>query len=454
MKTSAIFQGLMPAKINPPPIVTRCFFILCKLRRLLALLILPLAAIFAAPLSAQAAEMLFVSTNETTTGTADAYWIYYSAQATAQGLTPVDGRGYLSDPATPLPITADTKLIVAVSVYNPIDPARMADLATALSSRSDLAIVAFLDGCQTASCTGYSANLPPFVAAVNAIKPASWPTIGLGATFGVYAAPLNTTSFYQQPFANAGLTTLPGGFYTPVTGIPVDYALYTQDPLPTPAPATADDTVILLIPHAASNNGNGACLFFASDTSFSSSINLIAKTSITAALDPNGLCAQPVVGAPDLKPTLTGPGSLPPGSSASLTLTVSNVVNQADSANGQVTVTLPTGMTVVPGSLPANCTPAAGNGSFTCTLGGITRNTSNTPINFQVTTTNTFTNQPLTAEVTGVTGEVNTANNKTTLTIPAFAPSAAAIPTLNEWALMLLALAMLGMAGLSARRRG
>jgi len=185
-----------------------------------------------------------------------------------------------------------------------------------------------------------------------------------------------------------------------------------------------------------------------------STSNTIAQTFYAAATAPNGACALPAAGVPDLTPKLSGPGSLPPGSSASLTLTVSNVVNQADSANGQVTVTLPTGMTVVPGSLPANCTPAAGNGSFTCTLGGITRNTSNTPINFQVTTTNTFTNQPLTAEVTGVTGEVNTANNKTTLTIPAFAPSAAAIPTLNEWALMLLALAMLGMAGLHRKRRG
>ena len=332
----------------------------------------------------------------------------------------------------------------------------MAEIAAAMSNRPDLTIAAILDACQNpAICINFSVNLPPFVAAVNAIKPASWPMIGLGANVSAYTAYLNAGSPFQQPFADAGLTTFPGNAYSPITGVPVDYALYTQNPLSTPAPTIANDTVISFIPQKASNSGNGACLFFASDTSLGNGAYYpITQITTTAALDPNGLCAQPVVGAPDLKPTLTGPGSLPPGSSASLTLTVSNVVNQADSANGQVTVTLPTGMTVVPGSLPANCTPAAGNGSFTCTLGGITRNTSNTPINFQVTTTNTFTNQPLTAEVTGVTGEVNTANNKTTLTIPAFAPSAAAIPTLNEWALMLLALALLGVAGAGLKRRG
>jgi len=277
---------------------------------------------------------------------------------------------------------------------------------------------------------------------------------------GPGAMQLNTASLYAVSFTS--LPSFTGSGWGRLSPAPSDYALYTASALSSPPPATVNDVYGFFLPQKASNNGLGACLSMVADGSqfriaYSTPASRleIAQAFYNAATDPTGSCSLPMVGAPDLTPKLTGPGSLPPGSSASLTLTVSNVDNlAAASTDGQVTVTLPTGMTVVPGSLPANCTPAAGNGSFTCTLGGITRNTSNTPINFQVTTTNTFTNQPLTAEVTGVTGEVNTANNKTTLTIPAFAPSAAAIPTLNEWALLLLGLAMLGMAGLRARRRG
>jgi len=411
-------------------------------------------------LSAQAQDkILFVSTDEPAASNPGEFVI--NARKAFQDVAPpgtfVNRSSYLSGTASLTTDIANAKFLVIVAVSIPINQDRLNEIFAALQTRPDLTILAFVDG--DPATPAAVVNLNAFLSGVNTVKPTGWTAITQTGDTGDPTAPLNMASLYAPSFIS--LPSIIGHKWGKLSPVPSDYALYTGSALSSPPPVTVDNAYGLFLPHQASNGGLGACLLLVSDTSqFSSLIapqpstsNAIAQTFYAASTNPNGACAQPAAGVPDLKPTLTGPGSLSPGSSASLTLTVSNVVNQADSTNGQVTVTLPTGMTVVPGSLPANCTPAAGNGSFTCTLGGITRSTSNSPVNFQVTTTNTFTNQPLTAEVTGVTGEVNTANNKTTLTIPAFAPSAAAVPTLGEWALMLLGLAMLGMAGYGIKRR-
>jgi len=386
--------------------------------RRLAVLLLALAAALAVPVAAQAASMLFLTTTETDptarTNITNA-WTAFSAQATKDGLTPVNGRGTLSDATTPLDLT-DAKLVVVVTDYNPIATARMAELTAALETRPDLAILIFSEG-----CCSVDANLQQFINAVQAIEPAGW-NVGLAAEYGGnYSAPLNTASLYASTFSGAGLTTLVAGAYTPITGVPSDYALYTQRALPAPPPNVVTQSVVgLFIPQTASNGGQGACLFLTADASeFSNSHPgqpaQIAQAFSTAALDPNGACAKPVAGVPDLSPTLSGLTNLTIGTAAGMTLTVSNA-NQAASPASQVTVTLPTGIQLS-GSPPAGCTAAATG--FSCPVPALAAGASAPDFNFQIIANQDIRNAAILAEVTAVAGEVDTGNNTTQLLISA-----------------------------------
>jgi hypothetical protein len=146
-------------------------------------------------------------------------------------------------------------------------------------------------------------------------------------------------------------------------------------------------------------------------------------------------------GSPDLASTVTGPSSLPVGSSGTYNVTVTNVGN-LPSDDGTVTITLPAAVAVDTSSLPANCT--ASGAVLTCTLAGIAQGGSVT-VPVKVTAPSAFTNQPFTVQVTGVTGELATAmgNNDSQMKLSAGVASAGAakaIPTLSEMALALLAL--------------
>ena len=400
-----------------------------KLPCLLALLLLPLAAILAAPSSARAAEMLFLSTRETPPSNAQNIninnaWAAFQVQAIAEGLTPIDGRRLLSG-TTPLPITADTKLIVIVTGFSLINLDRMAELQDALETSPNMAIVVFSESCTGSSpnCNNSQQNLTGFMDAVNAIHPANWPTIGLGPGYGSsYTAQLNMSSLYASTFANAGLSTLVAGNYTPLVNVPLDYALYTQAALPASPPLIVTTSVVgLFIPQAASNNGQGACLFLTADASEFTDTHPtqyapIALAFTTAALDPDGACAQPAPGVPDLSPAFSGLTSFAVGTSAPVTLTISNA-DQAASTDGQVDVTLPTGITLV--STPTGCTPTGSPvDGFSCTLPPIAKSGS-VDFTFQISAPAPIHDVIIMAEVSNVADEINTGNNKTELMVSA-----------------------------------
>lgn len=396
-----------------------------KSQRLAFLLLLPLTTILAAPLSAQAATVLFLTTAETnstaTTEIANAKTAF-SAQASANSLTFIDGTGALSNPSTPLNFT-DVKLVVVLTVYNTIDPSRMSELLNALTTNPNLAIVAFMESCVgTGNCASTPQNLEQLmVNGIQVIQPDGW-SIDLGsATTANYNAPLNTASLYASTFSDAGLNPLSAGRYTPIINVPLNYALYTQRALPSPLPATVDNNVVgLFIPQAASNGGQGACLFLTADASEFSATHttqypLIAKAFTTAALDPNGACAQPVAGVPDLWVTLSEPEGPVIGQPSAMTLTVSNTdpPGVVASTDGQVEVTLPSGL-ALSGSPPTGCTATATG--FTCPL-SLLEPSASVPFNFEVIATATLANAPVSAKITGVTNEVNLSNNTATLNI-------------------------------------
>jgi hypothetical protein len=295
----------------------------------------------------------------------------------------------------------------------------MNELINILKTRSDLAIVAFLDG-----CCSVAGNLQPFFNAMNAIRPSSWASMSLGSyDASTYTAYLNTASLYASTFANAGLSQFNAGAYTPINSVPQDYALYTLSVLPASPPATVNNVIGFFMPQAASNNGQGACVFLTSDASAfdpgmtATQYSSIAKAFTSAALDPNGACKQPVSNVPDLSARLTqvdGPIVGIP-SNMSLTVTNSGLPGVVASSDGTVAVTLPTGLALI--NPPSGCTATATGTTttgFTCPVAALQPG-GDTTFNFQVLASAPLTNVAAVTTVSGVTGEVNTGDNTFTL---------------------------------------
>ena len=391
----------------------------------------PLLALFfmlTAALPARASELLFLTPTEATPfqEIVDANaWNAFSNAAAPHGLTMVDGRGALSA-TTPLPVTADTKLIVAITTDVAANPARINDLIAVLNSRPDIAIVAFLDG-----CCEVSTNLQPFLDALNGVKPASWPVLTLGTfTTAFYTAHLNPNSLYQTTFADDGLLTFNSVYFTPITNVLPDYALYTRVPVPVPPPPTVGEVVGLFVPQTVSKGGDGACVFLTGDASEfdsrytvvtpsvpiaipTSQFAVLARTFIDAALDANGACHQPPAGAPDLLVELSeidGPAVNEPFP-VTVTVRDSGLPGVTGSADGQVDVTLSPGL-AVSGPLPAGC--AATATGFSCPLGALNPEDS-VSFDFHAVAAAEVTDAFITAVVSNVTGEINTANNTAAL---------------------------------------
>ena len=378
----------------------------------------------------------------------------FQAQASAHGLTFVERTNRLSDPATSLETDiADASVLVLVTVYGPAASARMAEVNAALTSRPDLMVLAFVDG-----CCSQDENITPFMGYVNSIKP--WAgTVGVTYVDSSITAPLNTASLYQAPFAAAGLNSIVGGWYSRLSNVPSDYRLYND-------PGLADTAYGLFVPRAASNGGSGACLFMISDaTPFGNGTqpaqsNNIAAAFTTAAMDPNGACNLPAPGVVDLAVSLTGPASLTPGIPAAYTLTVANEGVVASTAT-TVTVALPPGVTVT-GALPPGCTATGGGTGLTCNVAALTAaNPTATPpvaggtVSFPIQLVAT-TNSPggnAQATVPNAAGEINTANNTTTLAIT-IAAAPAAVPALDSWALLALGGLLPLLAARRRRRQG
>jgi len=395
-----------------------------RLRCFLALVLFPLAALFAAPSFAQD-KVLFVSTNETiTTFPTHAANARAAFQSVAPAGTFVDRSGSLSGATSLTADLANAKILVLVSVVTAINSARWSEITHALESRPDLLVLAFIDGAPTYAAS--IQNLNTVLAEVNIIKPASWATITTTNVNGNVTAHLNTDSLYAATFIAAPLLSINGEAWGSMSPVPADYALYTYPALGSPPSATASGVYGFFLPQQASNNGQGACLFLVADsTQFSdthppqpAASTAIANAFYNAGTDPNGACGQVVANAPDLWPTLTLP-SLPVNTASTVTLTVSNA-DQAASADGHVDVGWPAGSGLDMVSPPASCSNASSATSigFSCPLSAIAASGS-ASFTFQVIAPSPVTDVTITAEVLDVTDEINTANNKDELNVSA-----------------------------------
>ena len=281
----------------------------------------------------------------------------------------------------------------------------------------------------TGACA-QSTREPDLVASVTG--PAA-PTIGSPATYTLIVANEGATN---SPATTATMT-VPAGMSIDTASLPAACTAAGQV-VTCNVGALAATTGTVSFPINVTPTQPGAVNVSASVTTVAGETST-ANNSTTMAVAP--------AGAPDLVPSVSGPASPVVGTPSTYTLSVTNQGNLAGN-DGNVTLTVPTGMTV--GPLPPGCAQAGQ--TITCTVTG--------PLNPTATQSWPITLTPtqagplaLQTDVTGVTGETNTTNNTQTTNVTAVAAPAAggvtAVPTLDLWAL----LALSGLLPLVARRR-
>ncbi|ARU06189.1 hypothetical protein CCO03_17255 [Comamonas serinivorans] len=369
----------------------------------------------------------------------------FNDYAAAHGLTISDHRGALSSATPDATLFNGAQLVVLTTTYARIHSAWYPVLADLMLHRPDLTFVMFPDGCCSADT-----NLQPLVDIIN--QGVGW---GLSApTYqpSLISSPLNTASLYAGSFS--GLPVLEGGYYRFVQNVPGDNALYLPQGSGLPQPSDAVNAYAFFVPQQGFNGGQGACLFLTADISpfqFAGQPARIAEAFMNAATDPSGACKQ-ATRAPDLAVTLTGPATAMVGVAQTFTLHITNQGASA-SADGTVSLPLPTGLTVDAGSLPASCSVTGA--TLTCSLGALAASTGSTTLSFQATASQAG-SYDLVATVANVTAETNLANNTATASlqvadVPVVAPVAKPVPGLGALGAGLLAALMAGV--VRVRRR-
>ena len=409
------------------------------------------------PASALAAgKVLFLSTDELTSPGVNGVEIMNGAyeafeQAAGGAANIIDKRQYLTNGTLAASDFTGVDVVVVQSVYKPITAANMAFLANLMQTRPDLTFLMFIDG-----CCSTAANITPATAALSAMT--GW-TLGRSSSGGNISSPLNASSPYQAGFA--GVPQLMGNAYDLITNVPGGYALFLNQGATPPATlATPTNAYGLVLPQKRASAGQGACTVFVADTSifhnppYSPQRGPLAAAALAAARNASGACAGNTI-EPDLTPELSGPNALQPGVPQTYSVTARNI-GLSGSTDGKVTVQLPTGMDIVPGSFPTSCTWTAPN--LECTLPAIAAGGSAPAISFAATPSVTG---PLTLQsrVTNVTGEANLANNAASasrtgaprgnLTVGLPVQS---VPAMGGWGLGLLA-AALGFMGARRQRK-
>lgn len=307
------------------------------------------------PASALAAgKVLFLSTDELTSPGVNGVEIMNGAyeafeQAAGGAANIIDKRQYLTNGTLAASDFTGVDVVVVQSVYKPITAANMAFLANLMQTRPDLTFVMFIDG-----CCSTAANITPATAALSAMT--GW-TLGRSSSGGNISSPLNASSPYQAGFA--GVPQLMGNAYDLITNVPGGYALFLNHGATPPATLTTPTNAYgLVLPQKRASAGQGACTVFVADTSifhnppYSPQRGPLAAAALAAARNASGACAGNTI-EPDLTPELSGPNALQPGVPQTYSVTARNI-GLSGSTDGKVTVQLPTGMDIVPGSFPTS----------------------------------------------------------------------------------------------------
>lgn len=352
-------------------------------------------------------------------------------------------------------------LLQPVSALTPydvpsMDAGNLAAVMTAIQSRSATAFVIFADSGgtgrpapHTAPDTTATADL---VARLNTISGLGIGISAINPHLGDDADQLLNAS---TPFSSGFSSLVRGGFFHHLSKVPALNSLYVNA-LPLANPAALQDGVYgVLIPSVQSYGGSGACVMAFTDLTLLEDRAYLATNAnkigppIIAAASASGACGLAV----DLVPTISGPSAPTVGIPASYTVVVTNQ-GALTSINGTVVIALPPNLVLEP-SVPTGCIRNSGT-LMTCELavlapGGLPNGGSVT-IPVSATLSRVVPGASIAVAVSGVANESNTLNNSTQVTISASSgaitgvgTSVTGVPTLSQYAQLLLALLMLSM---------
>lgn len=247
-----------------------------------------------------------------------------------------------------------------------------------------------------------------------------------------------------------------GGFFHYLSNVPALNTLYVNPantPLLPGSTALQDGVYGVFIPSVQSYGGSGACVMAFTDLTLLENRGFAVNQGeigapILAAAMPAGACSKAV----DLVPTMSGPAAPAIGSPAPYTVVVTNQ-GALTSTNGTVVISLPANLVLAP-TVPTGCIRNSDT-QMTCDLtvlapSGLATDAS-VSIPFSATPTSVVPGASISVVISSVSNEANTTNNSTQLPITGGA-APTAVPTLNQYGLLLLVLSMLGMGAAHLRR--
>ena len=360
-------------------------------------------------------------------------------------------------------------IVLVATVYNAVNASNWSAIDAAIASRAANSFVMFVDG-----CCQVPANMNRMRQGLAA---ASGLPLTLGATqLGPGTFPLNTNSAYQSFFAGT-LSQIAGAYTTYIAGVPTANALYLpQGTVTMPAPGSTTSAYGMFLPITQSYAGAGACVFAVNDVSpfiagaWLANQGKIGPTFLAAA-GPGGACGLAASVTKTFSPTTVASGQ-----NATLTIQVANHSNPlVDVAALNVVDQLPAPL-LVNGTAVSTCTGgtlSAANGSATVSLTGATLpaagctitvpvvwpiSEANQCVNTSTTVTNTITPGALAngGQFSTGGGQVNTPATATltcTQTVPPQPPTVNPVPTLGEWARLLLSALLAAAGGVLFRRQ-
>lgn len=378
-----------------------------------------------------AANVLFLSTEESPGNYEDHVSGAYNAFAAQLGAELIDGRGALTSNqigGQPLGAAhlAGVDTVVVATVGGTLAAEPLAFIRDIMLNDPDRSLILLID-----SCCNRDNILAPLVTTLQQ----SLPGIAIDSTDNNawYFNPRNDSSPYATASFSA-LAQVSGAWYRQVLSVPTGYAIYLDEgrsasgaPV-TPATATVDNAYALLVPQKVSNNGAGACTFLMTDTTpFFNHVNVpagqpaaLAQSMLHATRQDDGACKMDAA-SPELSVALNGPASVTVGTPAAFTLTVTNN-GITPATRGSVTVTLPAGLTL-DGAPPAGCTLAGQE--LTCTPANaatpLAGNGASTAFNFNLVSSAAAPALTIAVEINDVTDDDDTNDNTATLTIASIA---------------------------------
>lgn len=453
--------------------IATCMRAMCAsvVKRMVSVSLLAAAAL-ALPHMAQAQNVLMLETSEAAGDALEALsnlqaeFINAGATVVRQDILSTAGA------VTPAIFTASPgpyDIVLVATVYNSVDASNWNAIDAAIASRAANSFVMFVDGCcHTAANIG---RMRTGLAAASGFALTAGADQGARDNF-----PLNTNSLYQG-FFTASLPQINGGWTQYIAGVPTANALYLPaGTVAMPAVGSTTSAYGLFLPITQSYAGAGACVFAVNDISPFDTGSYPANqrkmaTAFLGAAGPGGACGL----AASVRKTFA-PTTVVSGQNATLTIQVANHTNPlVDVGALNVLDQLPAPL-LVNGAAVSTCTGgtlSAVNGSATVSLTNATlpaagcaitvpvvwpRSAADQCVNTSTTVTNTITPGALASggQFSSGGGQVNTPATATLTCAETVLPPVAVnpVPTLGEWARLLMAgLLVLVAGGLLSRRQ-